>query len=279
MKILITGANGQLGKACQSEFQHHTHLATDRNTLDITNREQCHSVLHDYKPDVVIHCAAWTDVRRAESAQKECYEVSLQGTYNLALVAKELDCIFVHLSTDYVFGGEKDTPYIEDDLVNPLNVYGRSKLAAELVVGDLLKKYYIVRTQWIFGDGKNFVRTILNTAEKVTEFSVVNDQIGSPTYAVDLAHWIHDLLRKEVAFGLYHAANTGEVSWADYTKEILRLKGKSQAVHYITTREYQDRFKDHTPKPAYSVLSTDKIAQYTTLRSWQLALAEYLLDI
>lgn len=276
MRILITGANGQLGRAAQSIFTEHEVLAVTKEQLDITSFEACNHTVTNFQPDVILHAAAWTDVRKAEVMQNACYEVNLQGTYNLVKSIADKNCIFVHVSTDFVFEGKSTLSYVETDAVNPVNVYGRSKLASELVVQDLVRNYYIVRTSWVFGDGKNFVKTILQLSDKQPELNVLSDQTGSPTYAVDLAVWIQDLIELKSPFGVYHAANAGEVNWADFAREILTRAGKENQVRSISTAEYQSQFQDFTPKPKFSVLNTGKLRSLTTVRSWQAALTDYI---
>ncbi|HEY1074231.1 MAG TPA: dTDP-4-dehydrorhamnose reductase [Patescibacteria group bacterium] len=275
MRIFLTGAQGQLGKACQAEFATHKLFLADIDTCDITDSESCRTALESFSPDLIIHTAAYTNVKQAEVDPDVCYRVNLDGTYNLARYARAHSCRFVYISTDFVFGGESDKPYNEHDAVNPQSVYARSKLAGELLVQDLVRDHYILRTAWLYGAGKNFVQTIITLAQTKEELPVVSDQYGTPTYAVDLAHYISQVLQTQTP-GIYHATNEGSASWADFAREILRLKGLTNQVIPITTQEAAIRFSDPTVRPAYSVLNKDKLKRITPVRKWQEALQDYL---
>ncbi len=278
MKILITGANGQLGRACQELFRDQELLLGDVDTLDITRREDCRKAISGFQPDVIIHAAAYTNVKGAESDPVSCYQINGEGTYNLALAAHGLPVTFVYISTDFVFDGRATKPYSEDAAVNPLSVYGRSKLMGELIVQDLVPKHFILRTAWLYGQGKNFVQTILALAEKQEELSIVCDQHGTPTSADDLARFIRAVL-ETYDYGLYHATNSGEASWAEFATEIIKLTGKSNKVIPITTPEAQELLHDPTQRPAYAVLDKSKLSRCITPRSWQEALRAYMSSV
>ena len=275
MKILLTGSNGQLGKACQAEFKNEEVLAMDVDSLDITRADQCEASIKKHAPDVIIHAAAYTDVKAAQANPALCYQVNMAGTYNLALNCQEQAVKFVYISTDFVFDGRKSSPYTEDDPVGPLNVYGRSKLAGELVVQDLVKEHFILRPAWMYGEGKNFVKTIIALAEKQSELKVVSDQCGTPTYAKDLASFIRVVLTQGEP-GIYHASNEGETTWADFAQAIIELAGKRANIIPISSEEARDLFGDPTLRPAYSVMSKQKLGQLISVRPWREALREYL---
>jgi dTDP-4-dehydrorhamnose reductase len=275
MRIFLTGAHGQLGKACQAQFAGNEMFLADMDTCDITDARSCQEALSTFSPEVIIHAAAYTNVKQAEVDPDICYRVNLDGTYNLARYAQTHGCQFVYISTDFVFGGDARVPYRESDPVNPGSVYARSKLAGELVVRDLVARHFILRTAWLYGEGKNFVRTILALAEKHTELPVVADQHGTPTYAPDLAGYIACVLERG-APGLYHATNEGSATWASFAQEILAIKGLANTVVPITTADAAQRFSDPTERPAYSVLDKHKLKQLTSIRPWTEALRDYL---
>lgn len=276
MKMLLTGGNGQLGRACQELFKDYDLLVTDADTLDITDHKASLALAKTFRPDIILHTAAYTNVKGAESDPQACYAVNMRGTAHLVSLAQECGSTFVYISTDFVFDGRAHRPYREDDAVNPLNVYGRSKLVGELLVRDMIPKHYIVRTAWLYGEGKNFVRTILAAADEQKELKVVNDQRGTPTYAGDLAVYIEALLTQSAPYGIYHATNSGETTWAGLAQEALRLAGKAIPVVPITTSEAQQLFGDATVRPSYSVLSKEKLARFIEPRSWQEALRSYV---
>lgn len=277
MRIFLTGAGGQLGKACQAEFSDHELFLADIDTCDITDPEACRSSLQSFAPEVIIHTAGYTNVKQAEIDADICYRVNLDGTYYLARYARENSCRMVYISTDFVFGGDKKTPYHEEDPVHPLNVYARSKFAGELVVQDLVGQHFILRTAWLYGEGKNFARTILALAEKHQELPVVADQYGTPTSAADLAHFINVVLEKAEP-GVYHASNDGVATWAEFAQEVLRLNALSRRIIPLTSREAAEQFSDTTRRPMYSVMSKDKLKRLTTVRPWQEALADYFTE-
>jgi dTDP-4-dehydrorhamnose reductase len=239
-RILVTGANGQLGSAIVSLFKHHhiDVIGTDRSMMDITNQQQVFDVVKQLKPQVIIHCAAFTAVDKAEVEKDTCYKVNVEGTRNLSLVAKELNIEFMYFSTDYVFDGTKKDPYEINDLPNPINYYGLTKYLGEEIVKSLLLKYYIFRISWVFGsNGKNFVSTILKLAKENSFIKVVDDQVGSPTYTNDVASFL--LKNEDISYGIHHLTNEGYVSWYDFAKEILSISKLPCIVKPISSSEYK----------------------------------------
>ena len=257
MKILISGAKGMLAKAVENEFKNEDLILTDVSSLDITNLEMARKVVKENKPEYIINCAAYTAVDKAEEQEELARKVNAEGPKNLAIVAKENNCVLIHISTDYVFGGDKDVKesYLEDEEKNPVTVYGITKLEGERNIQNICSKYYIFRTAWLYGDGNNFVRTMLKLGQEKDELNVVADQHGSPTYAVDLASIIHQAIKKEIPYGVYHATNQGYTTWYDFTKLILKKANIDCKVNPVTTEEF--------PRPAKwpfnSQLSKDKI--------------------
>lgn len=279
MKILVTGAAGQLGFDVCKELAKRgiDHKGIDRQDLDICDRAAVEEYLTAYEPDAVIHCAAYTAVDKAEDEPKLCLAVNAVGTQNLAEVCKQLDCKLLYISTDYVFNGLGEQFYEVGDNFNPLGVYGASKLAGELAVKSILEKYFIVRISWVFGkNGANFVKTMLRLAESHSEVGVVADQFGSPTYTVDLAKFLVDVVQTE-KYGIYHDTNEGVCSWAEFAEEIFRQAGKDVKVKHMTTAEYPTKAR----RPLNSRLSKDCLdrAGFKRLPDWQDALKRYLTEI
>lgn len=222
MRILVTGASGQLGQDVVRAFRNEGHivLPCDRDNLDITDYKMCIERTEEFKPDAVIHCAAYTAVDQAESDIDTAYAVNASGTRNMVLAAERLDAKFCYISTDYVFDGSAEAPYHEYDNTNPQSVYGKSKRAGEVLVQSLSSAFFIVRTSWVYGlHGHNFVKTMLKLGKEKPELKVVNDQKGSPTYTVDLAQFLLELLQTE-KYGFYHASNAGECTWYDFAEAI-----------------------------------------------------------
>jgi dTDP-4-dehydrorhamnose reductase len=279
MRIAVTGANGILGRAvCRRLAQRCDVVPLDIEDADITDRAAIRSVIQATDPDAVVHCAAFTDVDGSESQGDIAHRVNALGTRNTALACAAAGSSMLYLSTDYVFDGEKGQPYDEFDPPHPLNLYGRSKLAGEICVRSLLPAHYIVRTSWLYGSGgRNFVTAILSQADRGRPLRVVDDQIGSPTYAVDLAEAIEVILGSE-AFGTYHVTNAGECSWRQFAIAILEHAGIGGVdVLPITTAEANRP----AARPAYSVLR-NFIFQETfgfSLRPWTAALGAYLLEV
>jgi len=278
MRILITGAKGQLGYHFKQVFADHELFLVDIDNLDIVNASAVDRVFREFNPQLVIHGAAYTAVDRAEDEIAKAYAVNRDGTANLAEGAKRLNIPILMISTDYVFDGTARRPYSETAKPKPASVYGASKLAGEQVLQKLSPKHWIVRTAWLYGGGpehRNFVRTILEVARKEKLLNMVNDQIGSPTYAKDLAKAVKEIVTKKLPFGIWHIANTGQASWYEFAEEILKIVKLSNRLKPIKSRE----LKRKAPRPAFSVLSSAKAAKHgITLRPWQEALADFLSD-
>ena len=245
MKILITGANGMLANAVKEEFKSEEIVCTDVAELDITDEKNVNEFVAKVKPDYIINCAAYTAVDKAEENEELVYKINAMGPKNLAVAAKENDAVLVHISTDYVFGGDKpvEEDYSEDDEKNPQAVYGTTKLAGEKFIEENCSKYYIFRTAWLYGEGHNFVRTMLKLAGERDEVKVVNDQHGSPTYAVDLASIIHQAIDKKIPFGIYNSTNIGYTTWYDFTKMIYQIKNVDCKVTPVTSEEFKSPAK------------------------------------
>lgn len=248
-KLLITGAQGQLGQALQAQFVDHEVMAWDIQDLDICQIEQVRKAVNHLRPDIVINAAAFTQVDQAETHQEAAYRGNALGPRNLALATKEMNVPLVHFSTDYIFDGRQSRPYHEFDQPNPLSVYGRSKLAGENEVQKGNPRHFIVRTAWLYHlVGKNFPQTILRLANQ-EEVRVVHDQFGSPTFAPHLAQAVSRLLETD-SYGTYHLAGSGGASWYDFTKALYHARGIQTSVTPITTAEYPLP----APRPAYAVL-------------------------
>ena len=304
MRILVTGANGQLGKAVISELlgknqdfdfklmltvsndvswnslynrMKEAKLLDERaeiTALDIRDYYLVKAALSSFMPDVIINCVAYTAVDDCEDHEEEARLVNEIGVKNLALVAKEIGALLVHISTDYVFDGSATKPYTEDEELNPVSAYGRTKALGEKAVCENLEKYFIIRTAWLYGDGKNFVKTMISLSEKNKTLRVVADQIGSPTSASELARFIVYLIQTE-KYGIWHGVCDGSASWYEFTKEIMSLTGKEEIeVVPIKTEEYPTKAK----RPHYSVLSNEKSHSETQFKfkPWKEALEEYV---
>ena len=257
MKILITGANGMLAKAVKNEFSSNELILTDVEDLDITDLDAVKKYVSSVKPEYIINCAAYTAVDKAEEQEELAYKINAIGPKNLAIAAKENNCILVHVSTDYVFGGDRDVSldYSEDDEKNPQAVYGTTKLEGEKFIAENCSDYYIFRTAWLYGEGKNFVRTMISLSETHDELKVVNDQHGSPTYAVDLASIIHQAIDKKIPFGVYNSTNLGYTTWYDFTKKIFEIKNINCNVLPVTSEEFASVAK----RPKNSQMSKQKL--------------------
>lgn len=275
MKILITGANGQLGRELTKQYSQRKEelILTDVDQLDITNVEQVYNFVNVHKPDVIINCAAHTAVDKCEVEEERAYRINAIGPKNLSAAAYAVGAEIVQISTDYVFDGEGSKPITEFDAPNPQTVYGASKLQGEKLTAEFNPKHYILRTAWLYGDGNNFVKTMLKLSETNKSIKVVNDQHGSPTSTVDLARAIIKLV-DEKNYGLFHATCKGECTWYEFTKEIFRIKGINTEVVPCTT----DEFPRPAKRPKYSVLSNHMMEMTTgdIMRSWQEAIEEYL---
>lgn len=275
MRILITGANGMLAKAVKECFKEETLILTDVEELDITNLKQVEEFIFDSNPDVIINCAAYTAVDKAEEEVDLARKINAEGPKNLAIAAKKANCILVHISTDYVFGGDLslNSIYKENDVKTPVTVYGITKLEGENAICEEMDNYYIFRTAWLYGDGKNFVRTMLKLGKEKQELNVVSDQHGSPTYAVDLANIIYQALEKKIPYGIYHATNQGFTTWYDFTKKILADSNIICKVNAVTSKEYVTPAK----RPTNSMLSKQKLEeQEIEIPTWEDALSRYL---
>jgi len=267
IKIVVTGANGQLGKCIQdiavqySDYDFHFKSSKE---LDITSKSQINSLFTQEKFGYCINCAAYTAVDKAESDQENAFLVNAEAVRYLAEACKAQNTILIHISTDFVFDGSKTTPYSEEDVPNPINVYGASKLKGEQYVQQLLKKYFIIRTSWVYSEyGHNFVKTMLRLGKESKEISVVNDQIGSPTYAGDLAGIIMKVVdSKESSYGLFHYSYEGEISWFDFATSIFEIKRMNVKVKPIPSEAFPTLAK----RPRFSVMDKSKITQALNLK-------------
>lgn len=276
MKIVITGARGQLGTELINQLKYIEGIdviPTDRDELNIIDINSVNEFLLNNKPDVVINCAAHTAVDLCETDVENAYKINAVGPRNLAIVCEKIGAKLVQVSTDYVFDGNGTRPYREDDKTCPNSIYGTSKLMGENFVRELCSRYFIVRTAWLYGEGNNFVRTMLKLAEINKELNVVNDQFGSPTSTVDLAKAIIDLMTTE-HYGVYHGTCEGQCSWYDLAKKIFEIKNIDIKVNPVTSEE----FKRPAPRPAYSVLDNFmlKLVGLNSFRNWEESLKEYL---
>lgn len=275
MRILVTGANGQLGQDIVKRLgqKYEVHGLT-RDQLDVTDEAQCLQIIMDLHPDVIIHSAAYTAVDLAETDEEMAFLVNAEGTKYLALAAERVGAIFVYVSTDYVFDGTATKAYQEDDITNPQSVYGKSKLAGEIHVKAITSKHFIVRTSWVYGVyGHNFVKTMLNLAKTRDSLKVVNDQFGSPTYTVDLAIFLEQLVQTEL-YGVYHASNSGVCTWYDFARAIFEESGVTINVEPCTTEE----FPRPAPRPRNSALEHGAIRSncFEDLRAWREGLRAFL---
>ncbi|MCT4686664.1 dTDP-4-dehydrorhamnose reductase [Vallitalea sp.] len=276
INILITGVNGQLGyDAAKLLSPFHKIIGLKKDELDITKLKDVQNVISNVKPQVIINCAAYTNVDGCEENINLAYNINAYGCHNLAILSKKYDYCLVHFSTDYVFDGKKSQPYIESDKANPLNIYGSSKLLGENFIKSLCPKHYILRTSWLYGQhGNNFVKTMLKLSKKNDTLNVVNDQIGTPTYTVDLIKVIAMLIKTD-NYGIYHVSNEGECSWYDFTNKILQLTNNKTKVFPIDSEQLNKPAK----RPSYSVLKNymlKHVFNYKT-RSWEEALEEFLI--
>ena len=280
MKVLVTGVKGQLGFDVVNELEKRGHVAvgTDVHNMDITDKAQVEAVIKEANPDAVIHCAAYTAVDLAEDNIDLCRRINADGTRNIAEVCKELDIKMIYISTDYVFDGDGTHFWQPDDERNPLNVYGQTKYEGELAVETILEKYYIVRIAWVFGvNGKNFIKTMLNLGKTRDHLTVVNDQIGSPTYTYDLSKLLVDMVETD-KYGRYHATNEGLCSWYDFACEIFKQAGYNHVtVSPVSASEYPAKAK----RPSNSRMCKDKLTEngFEKLPTWQDALGRYLKEI
>ena len=285
-KLIVTGSGGQLGRAIRGRLDGRYELiqtdifddeAAKIRKLDITDVDQVTSLVQATGPDGIINCAAYTAVDAQEKDVDNSWKINALGPRNLAIAAEDAGIPLVHVSTDYVFAGDQPVPYTEFDTPGPVSVYGKTKLAGEQFVREFSRRHYILRTAWLYGEGKNFVKTMLRLAETHEEVSVVDDQIGNPTSAADLARAIDYLLPTE-NYGLFHATCEGSCSWADFSEEIFRLAGKTTRVTRLTSEEYAARNPQSAPRPKYSHLEKlmFKLTGDFRMSDWHEAIEAYL---
>lgn len=284
-KILVTGCNGQLGRAVRAvyagedvEFINTDVAEADGiRALDITDVKAVCSLVEEAKPDVIINCAAHTNVDACETQWDAAYRINAIGPRNLSIAAAKTGAKLIHVSTDYVFEGNGTKPYTEFDEIHPISAYGKTKAEGERFVRDFAGKYFIFRTAWLYGDGKNFVKTMLRLSESHDEVSVVEDQQGSPTSAVELARAIHHFEPTE-NYGIFHATCEGATNWADFAEEIFARAGKNTKVRHVTSEEYARMNPASAKRPAYSILENYmmKLTGDYRMADWRDALDEYM---
>ncbi len=276
MKILVTGFNGQLGYDVVRKISSDDEcIGVDIQDFDITDKAQTMEYIKNYRPDAVVHCAAYTAVDKAEDDAENCYKVNVIGTKNIAEACKEINAKMLYVSTDYVYGGKGSEPIEPTAQTDPQNVYGRTKLEGEEAVKSILDKYFIVRTSWVFGiNGNNFVKTMLRLAESRDVLNVVDDQVGSPTYTPDLAELIVKMIATS-AYGTYNATNEGFCSWAEFASEIMKQGNKATKINPIPSSEYPTR----ATRPLNSRLSKECISAFGYLPTWQDALKRYFFEL
>lgn len=278
MKVLVTGANGQLGYDVVKELQKQNIecYGATRKDFDIIDFKATENFITNYMPDAIIHCAAYTAVDKAENEPELCYKVNAEATENIAKICKKISAKLLYISTDYVFDGTKNGFYEVDDKTNPINVYGKSKLLGEIAVQRILKKYFIVRISWVFGEhGNNFVKTMLRLGKEHKEINVVSDQYGSPTYTADLAPLLVEMIKTD-RYGIYHATNEGVCSWAEFAEEIFKIANMNVKVNYITTAEY----KTMATRPLNSKLSKKRILEkFFKLPNWKDSLKTFIKNL
>lgn len=260
MVVLVTGASGQLGQAIQFLSDKYADIDfkfCSSSDLDITSLENCQLVFTKYKPDFCINAAAYTAVDKAESEPEKAHLINVVGAKNLAAVCKEFSTVLLHVSTDFIFDGTKKTPYLETDLPNPTGVYGQTKLDGEKAIQETFDHYFIIRTSWVYSQfGANFMKTMLRLASERDSLSVVNDQIGTPTNAVDLAKALLEIIKSNNnSFGIYNFSNEGQCSWYDFAKKIFEINNISINLQAIPSTSFPTPAK----RPAYSVLDKSKI--------------------
>ena len=284
-KILVTGVNGQLGYDCVRELTERgfTNVkGIDIDDLDITNHDKVIKYITEYRPEVVMHNAAWTQVDKAEQFPDKVYEVNSLGPKYIAEACKIVDAKMIYISTDYVFDGKGTNEFNVSDPKNGLSVYGKTKSQGEDFVTNILEKYFIVRISWVFGkNGNNFVKTMLKLANMgKTELNVVCDQIGSVTYTYDLSKLLCDMIETD-KYGIYHATNEGFISWAEFAEEIFKQSNKTVKVNYVTTEEYKKMVPQQADRPLNSRMSKKSLdeAGFNRLPDWKDALKRYLKEI
>ncbi|WP_148359268.1 dTDP-4-dehydrorhamnose reductase [Peribacillus simplex] len=279
MKVLVTGFSGQLGYDVVKEGNSRglEMYGTSSRILDITNKQSVSQYITELKPNVIIHCAAFTAVDKAEDDKDSCYDVNVNGTKYLAEAAKLIGAKFVYISTDYVFDGQGNEPFTENDIPKPVGYYGFTKYEGEKIVQSLLENWFIVRISWVFGvNGNNFIKTMLRLSETMEELKIVGDQFGSPTYTFDLSRLLLDMIQTD-SYGIYHASNEEFCTWAEFAQEIFKLANKNVKVNSITTEEYPTR----AVRPKNSRMSKQKLIDngFFTLPTWKDALGRYLAEL
>lgn len=287
-KILVTGCNGQLGRAIRKEYAAsdvefiNTDVVEGEGvvSLDITDVDAVLKLVRAEKPDVIINCAAHTNVDKCEEQWDLAYKINAIGPRNLSIAATEADAKMIHVSTDYVFEGNGTRPYTEFDAPNPVSAYGKTKLEGENFVKEFAKKHFILRTAWLYGDGKNFVKTMLALAENHDELNVVCDQVGTPTSTVELAKMIHYLEGTE-NYGTFHATCEGDTNWADFAEAIFKRAGKNVKVNHVTSKQYKEMNPASANRPAYSILEDYmiKLTSDFVMADWQDALDVYMKEL
>lgn len=275
-KIIVTGANGQLGRAVNIEFADRSDVElvnTDVAELDITDIDKVLAFVREIKPAAIINCAAHTNVDACETQVDLAYRINAIGPRNLAIAAADQNAKLMHISTDYVFDGHGTRPYTEFDPTGPQSVYGTTKLAGEQMVRQFAKDFYIIRTAWLYGDGKNFARTMMRLAQDRDRITVVNDQVGSPTSASELAKAVKSLIFTD-NYGLFHGTCEGSCSWADFATRVLKLAGSSTEIVPITSEEYGAPAN----RPHYSILDNYmlRLTGGYTFADWETAIEEYM---
>lgn len=266
-RILVTGANGQLGKCIQdaaADFPDLEYVFASRETLDIRNADSLREYFTKNKFTHCIHTAAYTNVEKAESEAEQAFAINAEAVKNLATVCKNHDCVLLHISTDYVFDGQKRSPYVETDATNPINVYGASKLKGERYIQEICEKHYIFRTSWLYSQyGHNFLKTILNYAEAGKPLTITTEQTGTPTNANDLAAALLQVIAQDSGdYGVYHYSNAGQTTWFGFAEEILKQSGKLESTKLAKTNHY----RTFAARPEYSVLSNTKAHKQLKLK-------------
>jgi len=283
IKIAIIGANGQLGFDLVRAFKNTEHeiAPLTHSDIDVTEFKVSEKILKNIQPEAVINCASYVRVDDAEDFADKAFAVNALGARNMALICKDLNSILVHISTDYVFDGRKRLPYTEEDIPNPLNVYGNSKLSGEYFVRSILEKFYIIRSSSLFGaagasgKGGNFVETMIKKAQSKEEIKVVNDMIMSPTYTKDVADVVRNILLKKLPSGIYHVANSGQCSWYEFARTIFDTAGIEASLSPTKT----DIIKSKARRPMFSPLVSTKLKEYgIEMDSWRAALRNYLME-
>ncbi len=280
IKVLVTGARGQLGTDLMNELEKQglTGIGVDIDEMDITDALACQKVISESGADAVIHCAAYTAVDAAEDNVDLCRRINADGTRNVALACRDAGIKMMYISTDYVFDGQGTRPWEPDDKRDPLNVYGQTKYEGELAVEELIEKFFIVRIAWVFGvAGNNFIKTMLRLGKERGAVSVVDDQIGSPTYTYDLARLLTDMIQTE-KYGRYHATNEGLCSWYEFAVEIFKQAGMTEVT---VTPVDSSKFPAKATRPRNSRISKEKLSEHGFVRlpSWQDALKRYLKEL